>query len=237
MPQGIILAKWDDEIGFGALLEAQFPLEESFQISVEDLITIYTFHSMGGLKSGFMMITREDLNVASYFYNLKDEISDNYYLSLILTKNEKASEYQEILTQYANLILPLIKKQKFKNIELKLANFYSNILLILIKRLLTLEKNSQKKILENNQIISNLNNKIEELNIQITQIRQLNNILPNERQNNLLNNNVKLTQELKKKDLRIKELKNYVNRLKLIEEKLNNEISNLRTKIIDLKVM
>jgi len=69
---------------------------------------------------------------------------------------------------------------------------------------------------------------------QIEQLKMLKNL--SNSQNTLIDENIQLIKELKKKDLRIRELENYVKNLKMSEEKLNRELSNLRTKIIDLKV-
>ncbi|MHA1752766.1 MAG: hypothetical protein ACTSYZ_10395 [Candidatus Helarchaeota archaeon] len=234
MPHGIILAKWDDQIGLGALLEAQFPPEGLFSISTEDLMTIYTFHSMGGLKSGFLMISRKDLNVASYFFDLRDELNACYYLSLILTEKENALEYQNFLTENALLLIPLIKNNDYQKIETRLAILYTKILLYHIKKLVSLEKLNHKIISEKDQEILKLKDELDTYKYQIEQLKMLKNL--SNSQNTLIDENIQLIKELKKKDLRIRELENYVKNLKMSEEKLNRELSNLRTKIIDLKV-
>ncbi|MHA1230183.1 MAG: hypothetical protein ACTSRP_06960 [Candidatus Helarchaeota archaeon] len=239
MPKGIILAKWDEEIGLGALLEAQFPPEDMFKVSVEDLVTIYTFHSMGGLKNGFMMITRKDLNVASYFFKIKDESKDNstsYYLSIILTKNEKAADFQNFLVNNVGSLIPLIKNKDFKQIELKLACFYTDLLFSLIKRIIMIERSNIKKLKEKDKEIEQLKNKIEEYKIKIDQLQMLNNNPLTSKEETLLNENINLKKEIKRKELKLRELETYINRLKLREEKLNKELSILRSKLIELKV-
>ncbi|MHA1268666.1 MAG: hypothetical protein ACTSPY_02660 [Candidatus Helarchaeota archaeon] len=237
MPRGVILAKWDDELGVGALLEAQFPPDNVFQISVEDLVTIYTFHSMGGLKTGFMMISREDLNVASYFFNLEDRVSSKYYLSLILTQNEKAREFQEILIKSAQKLIPLIETGNFNRIELQLAVIYTNILIRFIKKMILKEKTAQNTIFQKEQEIFDLMNKLEECNFKIHQLELLNKSYIDSKQRVLIEENVNLTKELKKKDLKVRELENYITQLKLTEKKLNKEVSDLRTRIIDLQTL
>ncbi|NHI93166.1 MAG: hypothetical protein EAX96_11740 [Candidatus Lokiarchaeota archaeon] len=128
MVRGLVLAKWDNK--FGAILVEKFSDDKKFSISGEDLMMIYTFHSMGELTTGFMTMKREGLNVGSFFLNIQEK-NEKYYLAVILNTDEDPNDFREVLTTCAEILMKTLIKpdlQDKHNFLPQMAVFYSRIL-------------------------------------------------------------------------------------------------------------
>ncbi len=128
MVKGLVLAKWDNK--FGAVLVEKFSKEKDFNITGEDMMTIYTFHSMGELTTGFLSMRRESLNVGSFFLNITQN-NQKYYLAVILDENEDPNDFNEVLSTCAEILMKtLIKPDLSENHNFlpQLSVFYARIL-------------------------------------------------------------------------------------------------------------
>ncbi|MHA1409954.1 MAG: hypothetical protein ACTSQY_06565 [Candidatus Odinarchaeia archaeon] len=112
MPQGIIIGKWDDTIG--VTLEAKYP--ESVEIADYNLMRIFTSHAVGEAQAGFLALTleEENMNVASYFTGIEQQ--PQYFVALLLTKEEDAKLYEESLLDVATDLLSKIDEPNFDEI-------------------------------------------------------------------------------------------------------------------------
>ena len=159
MVRGLVLAKWDNK--FGAVLVEKYSHNKDFSISGEDLMMIYTFHSMGELITGFMTMKREGLNVGSFFLNVQEK-NEKYYLAAILNTDEDPNDFREVLTTCAEILMKTLIKPDLEekhNYLPQMAVFYSRILVELKaiqgntfedinKRISELDKDLKKSELE-----------------------------------------------------------------------------------------
>ena len=128
MVKGLVLAKWDNK--YGAVLVEKFSKEKDFDISGEDMMTIYTFHSMGELTTGFLSMRRETLNVGSFFLNIAQN-NEKYYLAVILDEEEDPNDFNEVLTTCAEILMKTLIKPDLSeshNFLPQLSVFYARML-------------------------------------------------------------------------------------------------------------
>ncbi len=104
MPFGILIYRFDEKAGMKVI--AKYPED----ISVDDKTTmqIYTAHAFEGEK-GFLTISIADINIASYFTGL----DSNYYIALLLSIDEDAEEYEDILTDSVRTIMSNLEYRRY----------------------------------------------------------------------------------------------------------------------------
>ncbi|MHA1294826.1 MAG: hypothetical protein ACTSQJ_19480 [Promethearchaeota archaeon] len=114
MPVGILIIRWDNEIG---------PINEGFYPSnlklTNNLLTqVYSSHRYQSLKPGFASISLKNNKVVSFFSGVGDDhISvENYVVALLLRRDEKPNKYREILKKIAAEILDEIPDGKFQKL-------------------------------------------------------------------------------------------------------------------------
>ncbi len=112
MPEGIIVGKWDDVQG--VVLYAKYP--ETVEIADYNLMRIFTSHAVGEAQAGFLALTleEENMNVASYFTGIHQK--PQYFISLLLSKDEDAKTYEESLLDIATELLEKIDAPNFNEI-------------------------------------------------------------------------------------------------------------------------
>ncbi|WEU40575.1 MAG: hypothetical protein OdinLCB4_001190 [Candidatus Odinarchaeum yellowstonii] len=112
MPEGIIVGKWDDVQG--VVLHAKYP--ETVEIADYNLMRIFTSHAVGEAQAGFLALTleEENMNVASYFTGISQK--PQYFISLLLSKDEDAKNYEESLLDIATELLEKIDEPNFNEI-------------------------------------------------------------------------------------------------------------------------
>ena len=122
MPVGILIIRWDNEIG---------PINEGFypgtlKITNNLLTQIYSSHRYQSLKPGFASISLKNNKVVSFFSGVGDDhISvENYVVALLLRRDEKPSKYREILKTIAAEILDQTQDSKFLKL---LPNLYKDL--------------------------------------------------------------------------------------------------------------
>lgn len=111
MPVGILIIRWDNEIG--PINEGFYP--ENLKITNNLLTQVYSSHRYQSLKPGFASISLKNNKVVSFFSGVGDDhISvENYVVALILRRDEKPNKYREILKTIASEILDQTQDRKF----------------------------------------------------------------------------------------------------------------------------
>ncbi len=122
MPLGILVIRWDNEIG--PINEGFYP--ESLKITNNLLTQVYSSHRYQSLKPGFASISLKNNKVVSFFSGVgEDHISiENYVVALLLRRDEKPHIYREILKEIAAEILDKVEGDKFKK---SLPNLYKKL--------------------------------------------------------------------------------------------------------------
>jgi len=111
MPVGILVIRWDNEIG--PINEGFYP--ETLKITNNLLTQVYSSHRYQSLKPGFASISLKNNKVVSFFSGVgEDYISvENYVVALLLRRDEKPVKYREILKTIAAEILGQTQDSKF----------------------------------------------------------------------------------------------------------------------------
>ncbi len=114
MPVGILIIRWDNEIG--PINEGFYP--DNLKITNNLLTQIYSSHRYQSLKPGFASISLKNNKVVSFFSGVGDDhISvENYVVALLLRRDEKPGKYREILKTIAAEILDKTQEAKFLNL-------------------------------------------------------------------------------------------------------------------------
>ncbi len=118
MPIGILLLKWDNEIG--PVLIAAHP--ENTKVTNNMLTQIYSAHRYSSLAPGFSSLTLKNNKVVSFFSGLGEKYIEvqNYVIALLLRRDEEVNKYRDILNKIAANILANIENNKYKELIPKL---------------------------------------------------------------------------------------------------------------------
>lgn len=118
MPIGIIILKWDNEIGPVPI--SIYP--ESVKITNNMLTQIYSAHRYSSLAPGFSSLTLKNNKVVSFFSGLGEKHIEveNYVVALLLRRDEEVNKYRDILNKIAANILANIENNKYKELIPKL---------------------------------------------------------------------------------------------------------------------
>jgi len=113
LPVGILIIRWDNEIG--PINEGFYP--ENLKITNNLLTQVYSSHRYQSLKPGFASISLKNNKVVSFFSGVgEDHISvENYVIALLLRRDEKPHKYREILKKISADLLDQIPSGKFIN--------------------------------------------------------------------------------------------------------------------------
>ena len=107
MPAGMVVIGWNDRVG--TIMKAKYP--EDIELSPDLAMKIYGSHVLGEAReAGFISMKVGELNIASYFGG----IEVNHFVSVILTAEEEAPEFESALTRVAAEIFTKLDKDKFK---------------------------------------------------------------------------------------------------------------------------
>jgi len=122
MPVGILVIRWDNEIG--PINEGFYP--DNLKITNNLLTQVYSSHRYQSLKPGFASISLKNNKVVSFFSGVGDDhISvENYVIALLLRRDEKPGKYREILKTIAAEILDKTQDTKFLKL---LPNLYKDL--------------------------------------------------------------------------------------------------------------
>ncbi|TXT61638.1 MAG: hypothetical protein BAJALOKI2v1_20091 [Promethearchaeota archaeon] len=114
MPLGILVIRWDNEIG--PINEGFYP--ENLKITNNLLTQVYSSHRYQSLKPGFASISLRNNKVVSFFSGVgENSISvENYVVALLLRRDEKPHKYREVLKTIAAEILDKIEDDEFQEV-------------------------------------------------------------------------------------------------------------------------
>lgn len=118
MPTGILILRWDNEIG--PVLIANYP--ENLKVTNNLLTQIYSAHRYSSLTPGFSSLTLKNNKVVSFFSGLGDKYIEveNYVVALLLRRDESTAKYRGILNKIAANVLGNIENNKYKSLIPKL---------------------------------------------------------------------------------------------------------------------
>jgi hypothetical protein len=118
MPQGILVLKWDNEIG--PVLITSYP--ENLKVTNNMLTQIYSAHRYSSLAPGFSSLTLKNNKIVSFFSGLGEKFVEveNYVVALLLRRDESTATYRTILNKIAANILGNIENNKYKKLIPKL---------------------------------------------------------------------------------------------------------------------
>ncbi|MHA1264269.1 MAG: hypothetical protein ACTSRS_03460 [Candidatus Helarchaeota archaeon] len=111
MPKGVIVIKWDDEIG--AKLLAKYP--ESLKVPSRTLLNIYTNHRLNNTKPGFASLNLPDMRVLSFFSGMGKDflVASNYVIAFLILREEKPQKFKDLLKKTSAEILSHLDDQSF----------------------------------------------------------------------------------------------------------------------------
>ena len=112
MPLGIILLKWDNEIGT-SLIE-KFP--DRYKVTERLLMSIYSTHRLSTNDPSFATTTQPNMKVLSFFSGLEENFVGvpNHIVALLLRKDENPSTFREILKEASSDLLSDVKSKDLK---------------------------------------------------------------------------------------------------------------------------
>ena len=125
MPIGILVIRWDNEIG--PINEGFYP--DNLKLTNNLLTQIYSSHRYQSLKPGFASISLKNNKVVSFFSGIgSDSISvENYVVALLLRRDEKPHKYREILKTISAEILDKIDNGEFRKVLPKLYKMLAKV--------------------------------------------------------------------------------------------------------------
>ncbi|MHA1339261.1 MAG: hypothetical protein ACTSRZ_07860 [Promethearchaeota archaeon] len=121
MPDGIIIFKWDNQLG--PILISTYP--ENLILPRDFQTQLYNTYRYTGVKPGFGTLALRNFKILFYFTGLEDQFYDvdKYLVALLLRKDEKAAIYKPQIRDFAENIIPnlnddthisTIKQQRIK---------------------------------------------------------------------------------------------------------------------------
>ncbi|MHA1300575.1 MAG: hypothetical protein ACTSO9_14245 [Candidatus Helarchaeota archaeon] len=115
MPLGIILLKWDNEIGTSLL--AQFP--KRYKVTERLLMSIYSTHRLQSNEPSFAVTTQPNMRISSFYSGLEGENYvgvPNHIVALLLRKDENPLKFKDILKEAAGTILKNVNASNLEEI-------------------------------------------------------------------------------------------------------------------------
>ncbi|GAB4324424.1 MAG: hypothetical protein Kow0069_29980 [Promethearchaeota archaeon] len=118
MPLGLVLIKWDNEIG-PVLLMAAPP---SFKPTDNLLTRVYSAHRYQSLAPGHTILTLKSKKVVSFFSGMGENFVGvpNYVVALVIRRDERTQTFLPWLEEKAKTVLENVKNEKYKKLLPKL---------------------------------------------------------------------------------------------------------------------
>ncbi len=126
MPSGIILIRWDDQIG--PVLIKAFP--DTLKVTKNLLMQIYSAHRQSLHAANFSSLTLKNSKVVSFFSGMEEGKIvgvPNYVVALILRRDENIGSFREILKKAAADILGNVENRKFEKLMPKIYEEMSKV--------------------------------------------------------------------------------------------------------------
>lgn len=114
MTRGILIIKWDNEIG--AVLLTKYP--KTLKITSKRLTNIYANHRIDSSEPSFATLTLKDSKIASFFSGIGENSvgEPNHIVALVLRRDDMPKEFHAILKTGAESILSNIKNKKYEKV-------------------------------------------------------------------------------------------------------------------------
>ncbi|MFX0200097.1 MAG: hypothetical protein ACFFCW_28585 [Candidatus Hodarchaeota archaeon] len=103
MPRGLVVARFDELEG--PIVLGKNPPDS--QMDEEDVMRIFTSHAVGARGEGFLSLHLGGLNTASYYV---EKHETPFVMILILRATEKAEEFREVMSDYAERVFDEIEE-------------------------------------------------------------------------------------------------------------------------------
>ncbi len=126
MPSGLILLRWDNQIG--PILVKAFP--DNLKVTNNLLTQIYSAHRYSSLAANFSSLTLKNSKVVSFFSGMEEgKIVGvaNYVVALILRRDENINSFRDILKKAAADILGNVENKKFEKMMPKIYEEMSKV--------------------------------------------------------------------------------------------------------------
>ncbi len=126
MPSGLILIRWDNQIG--PVLIKAFP--DTLKVTNNLLTQIYSAHRYSSLAANFSSLTLKNSKVVSFFSGMEEGKIvgvPNYVVALILRRDENINSFREILKKAAADILGNVENKKYEKLLPKIYEEMSKV--------------------------------------------------------------------------------------------------------------
>ncbi len=126
MPSGLILLRWDNQIG--PILVKAFP--DNLKVTNNLLTQIYSAHRYSSLAANFSSLTLKNSKVVSFFSGMEEgKIVGvaNYVVALILRRDENINSFRDILKKAAADILGNVENKKYEKLLPKIYEDMSKV--------------------------------------------------------------------------------------------------------------
>ncbi|MHA1819250.1 MAG: hypothetical protein ACTSU2_13410 [Promethearchaeota archaeon] len=112
MVEAIVIIAWRNDVG--AYLLDSYP--EGIDIDGQDLMNLYNLHRFRDTKANFQFITTSTMRIASFYSGGYDNPyvgRPNYAVALVLSRNEKPTDYEKALRVITNNLLIHLEDENF----------------------------------------------------------------------------------------------------------------------------
>ncbi len=126
MPSGLILIRWDNQIG--PVLIKAFP--DTLKVTNNLLTQIYSAHRYSSLAANFSSLTLKNSKVVSFFSGMEEGKIvgvPNYVVALILRRDENIASFRDILKKAAADILGNVENKKYEKLLPKIYEEMSKV--------------------------------------------------------------------------------------------------------------
>ena len=118
MPLGIILLKWDNEVG--TTLLAQYP--KRYKVTERLLMSIYSTHRLQSNDPSFSVTTQPNMKISSFYSGLEHNYVGvpNHIVALLLRKDENPLKFKDILKNASAKILNNVNDPKIEELLMEI---------------------------------------------------------------------------------------------------------------------
>lgn len=125
MPQGILLIKWDNEVGPVGIVV--YP--DTLKIPNNLLTQIYSSHRYASTAPGFSSLVLKNQKIVSFYSGRGEKFIEveDHVIAIVLRRDEDINQYRTILNKIASEILGNIENQGYKKLIPKLYQDLSKV--------------------------------------------------------------------------------------------------------------
>lgn len=120
MPKGLLACRWDERLG--VIVEGQYPKNVAEGIHEDDILSIFTTHTLSE-AAGILSMKLGEFSTVSYYSKPKEKFGDHYVVALLLSENENPNDFEASLTETAKIVIDSIGKSDFNDL---IAQFFES---------------------------------------------------------------------------------------------------------------